>query len=177
MTKRKETELLAKFKKANKERREIIAKNNGYKNAADLLKKLTNVKIIKKESILNKLVEQEAKNLVKFATKEELNNLDFKTLDGDSANHCIYGKLSKNCFSIRAVELIEESCERVYENNYTNSLGSSTIPLNGSPKETNRSYYWSPIEVFIAILKNQKNGNNEKLINYLKGKTNKFNFK
>ena len=122
-------------------------------------------------SQLKELVIKEAKKLKKAATLEEIENLNFKQLDPTKESQCIYGQITGSCFNKRAVKLIQASCKRVYK---IDPYGSGAVPfgeLNGSPKKTERGNYWSPIEAFIAIKKNGKNGNNKRLIKFLKGKT------
>lgn len=121
-----------------------------------------------KKIVYPALVKEEAKNLRKFATPRELSYLDFTSLDPGNASSCIYGQMTDNCFSLRAIELIERSCKRVYnESDGINALVG--CKLNGSPLKSTRVNYWSPIEVFIYKIKNQENGANAKLISYLKG--------
>jgi hypothetical protein len=129
------------------------------------------------------LVRTEAKNLRKFTTKEEKENLDYNRLNPRNEMSCIYGLLTNNCFSERAEELIVKSCPRVYK---YDSDGFSTpvklsSTLNGKPKigirylndiEEKRdlkSSFWSAIEVFIWNKKNQDSGANERLLKYIKG--------
>lgn len=124
-----------------------------------------------------KLVIEEAKNLKKFATTEEINKLDAHTLDADSKFDCVYGKMTGNCFSERAKELIVKSCKKVYATDgYL-----SDARLNGSPKGKSRNTeggrtfgaktsYWSPIEVFIYTAKvKQDKDSPAELIKFLKG--------
>ncbi len=118
-----------------------------------------------------KLVLEEAKNLKKFATKTELDNLDFNRLEPDAPYACIYGQITQeNCYHPRAIELIEKCCSRVYKSGESHQRnGRLSCDLNGNPKNSKRSAYWSPIEVFICNPGNQTNGANERLIAYLKG--------
>ena len=124
-----------------------------------------------------KLVVEEAKNLRKFATQEEKDRLLKNTIDPESPFSCIYGQLTSDCQSIRAIELIEKCTKRVYEyvsgkNNGLYTKVANCVKINGSPKgkirmSHNHAYY-SPIEVFIS-----KNGEgsplNIKLAEYIKG--------
>ncbi len=121
--------------------------------------------------ILNKLVIAEAKQLKLNATKSELESLNFNTLNPSRTTSCIYGQMTGNCFSSRATELIELSCEKVYKCNYLNHPTELGGDLNGSPKEADRGSYWSPIELFISKRVNKDNDNNERLIAFLKGET------
>lgn len=117
------------------------------------------------------LVMDEAKNLKKFATKEELDRLDIYTLDSNDKTKCIYGQTTGDCMSDRAIELIKKCAKRVYHAS-PGSPGDSK-KLNGSPNKINRrgvAYcinYFSPIEVFIDRADIKMNG---KLIDYLQGK-------
>lgn len=127
------------------------------------------------------LVIKEARNLRKFATKEEKDRLDFMKLNSSSKFDCIYGQMTKNCFSVRAKELIEKSCSRVYSTSSGDTW--EEYRLNGTPKGKYRredgannlypgeekTSYFSPIEVFIARGDNWKNGANDRLVKYIKG--------
>lgn len=124
------------------------------------------------------LVKKEASNLKKRALKKERRLLDFKELNPSSALSCIYGQMTGCCWSTRANQLISNCAERVY-NNPVSDLTCGV--LNGKPKITSSGdrskHYFSPIECFICFDGNKKNGNNEKLIDYLKGKTKTLRFK
>ncbi len=122
--------------------------------------------------IMQGLVKQEAKNLRKNATKEELSRLNFNKLNPTSKVTCIYGQLGGTCDSVRSVELQKKSAKRVYKT----GEGLVSAKVNGSPKSLFRYEYWSPIEVFIVQQENKDNGNNKKLVSYLKGETNRLNF-
>jgi len=71
---------------------------------------------MKKPLTLKKLIElvtKEAINLKANATQEELDNLNFNCLLPSDSTQCIYGQMTGNCDSKRAVELIRLSCKRV----------------------------------------------------------------
>lgn len=109
---------------------------------------------------LIELVKEEASKLKKFATKEELDRLDFKRIDPMSGFDCIYGQMTGSCFSTRALELVQK-CAIPY---------SSSIYMFSEPKlKFNEEYFrsYSPIEYFIY---NTNMYNNKILIDYLKGK-------
>lgn len=63
---------------------------------------------------LNKLVKQEAINLKKYATKEEIARLNFKDFQYQNAYGCIYGLMTGTCLSDRANDLIIKCCKKVY---------------------------------------------------------------
>lgn len=123
-----------------------------------------------KKETLNKLVIAEAKQLKVNAKKSELKRLNFESLKPNKIDMCIYGQMTSDCNSSRAVKLMELSCEKVYRNT-TSVFGNITGVLGGSPKNESRATYWSPIEIFIAKRSNEKNGNNERLIAFLKDET------
>lgn len=128
---------------------------------------------------LKKRVIREAKRLKKHATEEELNKLDFKVLNPVDQYNCIYGQMTRGCFSERATGLIKVSCDAVFQcagENISKGYG-----LEGGadrdPKIARRFNYFSPIEVFIARPINGRNGNNKKLISFLKGETKTLKFR
>ncbi len=118
---------------------------------------------------MNALVIAEATKLKKNATKNELHSLDISILDTTSVNQCIYGQMTGNCFTSRATELIELSCEKVFKRIF--HMEKITGELNGSPKGEHRCFYWSPIELFIDSKRNRTNGNNKRLVDFLKDET------
>ncbi len=130
---------------------------------------------------LIELVKVEADNIKQHATSEEINRLNFEGLYPSNAERCIYGQMTGNCYSIRANKLIIECATRVYKLTDTSSNALAEVSLNGKPKkESDRaSNYHSPIEIFIYGSSQTKSGvlNNKRLINYLKGKTNKLKLK
>ena|SRR6187402_3229214 len=126
-----------------------------------------------RKEVMHNLVKEEAKNLKKNATEKELKYLNFETLNPNNLFNCIYGQIGGNCDSIRSIELQKKCCSRVYKRG--GDLSDSKV--NGSPKRLSRYSYWSPIEVFITQESNKENGNNERLVKYLKGETNRLNFK
>lgn len=135
-----------------------------------------------RKQLMQQLVKEEAKNLKKNATKEELNKLDFDYLSPESRSSCIYGQMTDSCFSSRAAQLIFKCTKRVYKNDSTLENNLKDAPVNGIPtKERTQTgentSYWSPIEVFISQDVNINNGNNLALIKYLRGETKTLNFK
>lgn len=120
------------------------------------------------DKVLNALVRKEAKNLIANTTPSERARLSIANLVTQSARSCIYGQMTGDCYSERAVDLIELSCEKVYRRDHSDRISGV---LNGKPTGSYRMAYWSPIEIFIDIPLNQLNGNNKRLIAYLKGET------
>ena len=123
-------------------------------------------------SKIKELVRIEADNLKRFATEEELDRLHFGRLEASVAKRCIYGQMTGFCYSERAHELIMNCAVRVY-----NTPEAISHPrLNGKPRvvsgEDRKFEYHSPIEVFIYKNEaNLKRNLNERLVDYLKGKT------
>ncbi len=130
-----------------------------------------------KRATLIPLVIAEAIKLKDNATREEINNLNIARLDANDVTSCIYGQMTGNCYSKRAVSLIELSCEKVIRVSTKTCVNGT---LNGSPVKAIRDFYWSPIEVFIyrnqfnggkRISKSVKQDENKKLVAFLKGET------
>jgi len=122
-----------------------------------------------RDKIMRTLVIEEATKLRNMITQEEADNLKFSKLDSSQSDRCIYGQLSGNCFSDRAIELIKACASRVYKNWWF----LSESKLNGSPLGLSRNEFWSPIEVFISqdetdYENNMGNGNNERLVQFIK---------
>ncbi|MDL5046504.1 hypothetical protein QQ054_10715 [Oscillatoria amoena NRMC-F 0135] len=113
---------------------------------------------------LKALVRQEADNLKKYATTEELSRLDFEELTPADPNFCIYGQMTGYCRGNRAMELLSLSSlpysDRLSE--YKPTTANGYIKL--APTGLNA---FSPIEFYIC----QPGANNSKLIAYLKGET------
>ena len=127
-----------------------------------------------RHTLMRQLVIEEATKLKKHATQEELNELDFNSLNPGRIDLCVYGQMTGNCHTKRAEELMRTCCKRVYN---TDAGSVRNCSVNGSPENKRRDYFWSPIEVFIDQYRNQKNGNNEQLIKFLKGEIDVLNFK
>ena len=128
------------------------------------------------DKVLLSLVGQEAKNLKKYATKEEINKLNFGVLNPEHVMFCIYGLMTGHCFSERACNLINKCAPRIYKQHCNEEL--YECELNGAPAlGRSRNANFSPIECFISYPKNETNGNNKILINYLKGKRKTLKFK
>lgn len=140
---------------------------------------------MKKDQELLDLVVEEAINLKKHATKEELLKLNYSDMSGDSQFSCIYGQMTGDCLSKRAYELIHKCCQRVYiTNDISNRLGAST--LNGKPEKLAENliidrldYYSSPIEVFLFKYKEELYTDSiyvKRLVKFLKGEINELKF-
>ena len=128
-----------------------------------------------RHTLMKQLVIEEATNLKKHALKKELKNLNFNKFNPDHTLSCIYGQIANGCFTPRAVELMKKCASRGYDRESAPKLVDCKI--NGPIIDLPRSYFWSPIEVFIVQDRNRKNGNNKLLIDFLKGETNELNFK
>lgn len=138
-----------------------------------ILRKITNWR---KRKQLETLVKQEATNLRNNATSEEKANLNFSSLIPDWKDSCIYGQMTGNCYSFRAIALIKASCPHVYKSNNA-GLDIEMADLNGSPMNEHRTDYWSPIELFIYDNRFAVNvQNNKRLIEYIKGETDELKF-
>lgn len=123
---------------------------------------------MKNSKTLTALVKVEAKNLKKFATKKELNKLNIETFDAKQGGSCIYGQMTGSCYSHRASSLIRKCATRIFLTDYNETENILSRKLDGSPKRKSRSYFWSPIEVFVY---GRGDRTNKKIISYLKNET------
>jgi hypothetical protein len=139
-----------------------------------------------KRSVLEPLVIAEANNIRRIALKREVKNLDFCNLVPDDHKHCIYGQMTGDCYNERAYELIRKSCPNVIDAD-DNGFKGELVSLNDYAKqngvekpnkfdESFRLTFYSPIEIFITRKRNKKNGNNAKLIAFLRGETDTLDF-
>ncbi len=113
---------------------------------------------------LKKLVISEAQALKVNATREELDILDFYYLDVISPKNCIYGRMTGDCYSPRATELLS-ACAVPYSGDLERLERTSIQRFNPTNRE--RSIVFSPIEYYITCDK----AKNKELIDFLKGKT------
>lgn len=129
---------------------------------------------------MQELTIQEANKLKQFASKTELNNLDFEELNPASDINCIYGQMTGDCYGARSSELLSKCANRMYS-----TVGASGYlkdsKLNGAIADmTTRvegiDLYHSPIKVFVIQKRNKNNSNNMHLIAFLKGETKTLKF-
>lgn len=122
---------------------------------------------------MKELATGEAKKLKKFATKDEIDNLNLKQLDPADISRCIYGQMTGDCNSRRAQELIGKCCTQVYDTALVSKNYDINAQLNGKPFEIpgeRHTHYQSPIEMLIY----DSNGGfsaRKKIIAFLKGET------
>ena len=118
-------------------------------------------------------VMQEVEALKKHATKAEIKNLDFETLNPRAYSRCIYGQMTGDCHSSRALMLIRK-CTPVVINkigSFYNVFSDIKENINGKPTRknihSNERHFFSTLENYIVL----KGSKNEKIIQYLKGET------
>jgi hypothetical protein len=138
------------------------------------------------EKKLQALVKEEATALRHFATENELKKLNFDHLNSQNRTDCVYGQIAGDCTNERALDLIRKCAGKCFLSNgrtpERSIMNSAVNPGKLTSKErysigATRPYgFFSPIECFIDILENQKNGNNRRLISYLKGETDTLEF-
>ena len=128
-------------------------------------------------------ITQEIENIKKFATDKEKQKLDFDTFNADIPSFCVYGQLTGDCESDRAIKLIRKCCKRYFnfskyglnvEDEFTfkdikESVNGDKMPDNFKIKYRNYEYH-SLLEGFIKL----KNANNKNILSYIKGKTTKL---
>lgn len=86
-----------------------------------------------KETLLD-LVNTEATRIRKYATPEEIDNLDFTYFNPESRSNCIYGQLTGSCYNRRAYTLIRKCASQVYLNEGMGLSRSNIEDLNGKPE-------------------------------------------
>lgn len=122
----------------------------------------------------------EAIALRQYATKEEREKLCFRLLNSMSQTNCIFGLMTGDCDSPRALELIQKCASRyVVDCNFTaikyDGFNRIKEHINGQYVEnlsekrhnrfTNAEAYYATIEAYILL----PNAKNENLIAYLRG--------
>ena len=106
-----------------------------------------------------KLVQQEARNIVKNIPKEIRDKLNFEDFKPVSLCECVYGQMFGDCYSEEAFDAMK-ICSPINCNKY------SSLNLFGTFTQNIRRKTATPIEVAIGLEKYEKY--NEQLIEYLK---------
>lgn len=95
---------------------------------------------------------KEADNIKIHATAEEISLL--KNINGDGVSSCIYGRMTGNCNTPRAIELISKCVDKVFISDGGNS--GILTKLNGHPSDVHvpnptarHSVYITPLERLI----------------------------
>lgn len=96
------------------------------------------MKIVEDIKEFKRLAYEEAELLIKHATKEERGQLRITQVNPDDIYDCIYGQMTGNCISARAVELIQKCAKRVFIPQESDNPLSEACVLNGSPKKRPR---------------------------------------
>lgn len=119
---------------------------------------------------------EEATNLKKYATPEELDKLTLERLNPANVFNCIYGQMTGSCNSARALELIQKCCPKAYQNSESDKLVSTDCDY---PNSRIFYYFWSPIEKFTYNIRYNLYDRNKIviLIRFLKGQRKTIKFK
>lgn len=113
----------------------------------------------------------EIKAIRKYATKQEKSRLSIEDLNPLNPNTCIYGLMTNNCRSARAVILIRKCCKRVFGNHafMTSNLEKDNAQnITGASCEVikeERLEYLSSLEHYICF----DSAKNKEIIDYIKG--------
>ncbi len=105
---------------------------------------------------------KELKALKKHAFKKELNKLDFKTFHPDFDHRCIYGQMTGDCTSKRAIRLMNKCCKF--------RISSLFDPLRTVEETKYAGITWSFLERHVLRYKSF----NKEIIMWLKGETKTF---
>lgn len=147
-----------------------------------------------RKETLKDLVIKEAKSLKVHASKQMLKQLSFNRLHATLYSKCIYGQMTGSCFSPEAYHLIVSCAPKLIigsingGNDGTTPVGKCksiamtdflfrnrrTIKKIKGEAVESKEVHFSPIEMFIAQKENEENGNNKRLIDYLKSKTSRL---
>lgn len=117
---------------------------------------------------LKTLVIEEAQKLLIHAMAEERGLLDFMNLSSKKIHRCIYGQMTGNCFSDRAVSLLS-SCANPYATDlYCEDQEDRVLDTSfkvGSERGQGYVSAFSPIEFYITT----PNSRNSTLIAFIRG--------
>jgi len=131
-------------------------------------------------------VAQEAENIKKYATPEEIDRLNFDTLNPTIMDECIYGQMTGDCFAERACNLIQKCAVRYIADQsitfilndgferikkYVNGTHVEDLYKNRGGRISEEIFHYSAIEAYI-LLPEAKNKN---LIAHIKGQTKTLN--
>lgn len=108
---------------------------------------------------LKELTIKEATNLKQHITEREKQKLNKNTFNPISVGFCIYGQLTGDCTSHRAIQLAKLCIGKVSVKQLDGIRVSTTKPKN--------RLRFSPLEVYIYKVE----GSGEKIIDYLTGET------
>jgi len=108
---------------------------------------------------LKELTIKEATNLKQHITKRERMKLNKKQFNPNRRVICIYGQITGDCTSLRAIELAKLCIGKVSVKQVEGTRISTTKPKS--------NYRFSPLEAYIY----QYRGSGEKIIDFLKGET------
>jgi len=96
---------------------------------------------------LKALVLDEAKKIKEFATPEEIQRLDPRLILPYNGSMCIYGQMTGDCFSDRAIELLNK-CAIPYSDGISEFVYTDDDRFADGSSGILRAY--SPIECYIA---------------------------
>lgn len=108
-----------------------------------------------KEEFLKNVI-KEIENIKEKATYEEKENLDFSNFEFDNASKCIYGQMTGDCDSARAVELTPKKHSDIIL-----GQGFKSQEFGGTSEK-----YFTDLEMYLFISNDKTH---EKIINYIKG--------
>ena len=125
---------------------------------------------------MSALVIKEATNIKRLATKEEVEKLNICFFAPANFNNCIYGQMTGDCNSPRAINLIQSCSELFYSVPFGLSAEKhliTTISLNRRRRGQFTNY--SPIEFYIQTVDDKLS--HKILIDFLQDKTKTLNLK
>ena len=116
------------------------------------------------KAVFLKMVQEELDSLRKNVTKEELNDLDFKSLDVEQEDCCIYGQMTGRCDSERAKELYPKVFYGINKEAVDYWRVVRYFPFSKHSFIEGNNY--TALEKYLFMVKEPQH---KKVINYLKG--------
>lgn len=111
-----------------------------------------------------KKVQKELEKIKEKATKEEISKLDFNSFRHDSQIACIYGQMTGDCDSPRAVEIKKKTFKEI--DGFGNNSGYSF-----KNQDFQKGKEFTALEKYLFMVDSTQH---KALIQYLKGETNKI---
>lgn len=122
-------------------------------------------------------VRHEIEMLKQNATESEIARLNINSLNANDINLCIYGQMTGDCTSLRAKDLMDKSCKRVFSRTFkirTAIQLDALIPnVNGNYESQDWDIYGRELD-YLSALEGYiyaTDAKNAEIISYLKDET------
>lgn len=112
-----------------------------------------------------KLVIKEIETIKKKATNEEIARLNFNVFDASRIDRCIYGQMTGNCDSARALKLMPKKYDEI---GFNDSSAYSKDYIQFEVQDFTKGNYFTALEKYLFMVKAPVHRH---IISYLKGRT------